>query len=345
MGRNWIRALVTLAALNYVATCTSHAQGETPVISANAGFISTTTGGQTNLQPILNPVVVAPIGSKLLVEGSYQFQGFVARPTPDSPFDAQYFGSLFYLQMDYIVNRHLTFVAGRFLTPFNIYNERLSPIWINPLQNAPLIFGIGTRTSGSSDGAMVRGVAAAHPDWEWNYTAFFSAGSNVHQFQSGRAFGARSGVFFPKIRLEVGASYERFLQNLHNNSTGAYLSWQPNRVPIDIKAEYAHSPQGSGYWVEAGYQFKQTNPLGPSMHNLIGIVRVQQFFKGVPEPGDALLTANAQVAELGFNYFLPKTVRINASYGRQFSDVGNFNQWTFGVSKRFTFPAIPARNK
>jgi hypothetical protein len=38
-------------------------------------------------------------------------------------------------------------------------------------------------------------------------------------------------------------------------------------------------------------------------------------------------------------------VRLNASYGRQFSDVGNFNQWTFGVTKRFTFPAFPARNK
>ena len=344
MGRTWIRALITLAALNWVATCISHAQGETPVISANAGFISTTTGGQTNLQPILNPVVVAPIGSKLLVEGSYEFQGFIARPTPDSPFDAQYFGSLFYLQMDYIVNRHLTVVAGRFLTPFNIYNERLSPIWINPLQNAPLIFGIGTRTSGSSDGAMVRGVVAARSGWEWNYTAFFSAGSSVHQFQSGRAFGTRSGVFFPKLRLEVGASYERFLQDVHNNSSGAYLSWQPNRVPIDVTAEYAHSPQGNGYWVETGYQFKQSSPLGPWMHNLIGIVRVQQFFKGVPAPGDALLNANAQVAEFGFNYFLPKTVRVNASYGRQFSDAGNFNQWTFGVTKRFTFPAIPARN-
>ena len=339
-----VRVIIAIAVSVLFGTCSSHAQGETPLISANAGFISTTTGGQTDLQPILNPVVVAPIGSKLLVEGSYEFQGFVARPTPDSPFDAQYFGTLWYLQMDYIVNRHLTFVAGRFLTPFNIYNERFSPIWINPLQNAPLIFGIGTRTSGSSDGAMVRGVVAARPGWEWNYTAFFSAGSSVHQFQSGRAFGTRSGVFFPKIRLEVGASYERFLQDLHNNSTGAYLSWQPNRVPIDVTAEYAHSPQGSGYWVETGYQFKQTNPLGSWMHNLIGIVRVQQFFKGVPEPGDALLSTNAQAAEFGFNYFLPKTVRVNASYGRQFSDVGNFNQWTFGVTKRFTFPAIPARN-
>jgi hypothetical protein len=345
MSRTWIRAVIVLTAISLVGIRNAYGEGDTPLVSANAGFISTTTGGQTSLQPILNPVVVAPIGSKLLVEGSYEFQGFVARPTPDSPFDAQYFGTLWYLQMDYIVNRHLTFVAGRFLTPFNIYNERLSPIWINPLQNAPLIFGIGTRTSGSSDGAMVRGVVAAHPGWEWNYTAFFSAGSSVNQFESGRAFGTRSGVFFPKIRLEVGASYERFLQNLHNNSAGAYLSWQPNRVPIDIKAEYAHSPQGSGYWLEAGYQFKQSNPLGPWMHNLIGIVRVQQFFKGIPEPGDALLNANAQVAECGFNYFLPKTVRINASYGRQFSDAGNFNQWTFGVTKRFTFPAIPARNK
>src|SRR5689334_14420244 len=193
-----VRAVVIAMSI-FFGTCSSHAQGETPLISASARFMSTTTGGQTNLQLILNPVVVAPIGSKLLVEGSYEFQGFVARPTPDSPFDAQYFGSLFYLQMDYIVNRHLTFVAGRFLTPFNIYNERFSPIWINPLQNAPLIFGIGTRTSGSSDGAMVRGVVAARSGWEWNYTAFFSAGSSVHQFQSGRAFGTRSGVFFPNI--------------------------------------------------------------------------------------------------------------------------------------------------
>jgi hypothetical protein len=64
-----------------------------------------------------------------------------------------------YLQLDYIVDSHVTVSVGRFLTPFGIFNERLYPVWIRDLQSDPLILPISTGPSGAGTGAMVRGGA------------------------------------------------------------------------------------------------------------------------------------------------------------------------------------------
>src|ERR1700758_421475 len=161
----------------------SKAQDLVPVISGAAGFIYTKDAGQTSLQPILDPVILVPLGSRFLVESNFEFQGFIARSSPGGPYEGQYFGSINYLQLDYVLNSHVTVVAGRFLTPFNIYNERLGPIWIHNLQDDPIISTIGTRTTGASDGVMLRGVAVSRPDWLLNYTTFFSALSNANKFE------------------------------------------------------------------------------------------------------------------------------------------------------------------
>src|SRR5271157_4589626 len=142
-----------------------NAQDLVPVITGSAGFIYSNNAGQTDMQPIINPILLFPIGNKVLVEADAQLQGFVARSSPGASYTWQTFSSIEYLQLDYIVNSRMTIVAGRFLTPFNIYAERLGPIWIHNFQDDPLIFPIGTRTSGSSDGGMVRGVAVSRPDW------------------------------------------------------------------------------------------------------------------------------------------------------------------------------------
>lgn len=313
-------------------------QGEAPVISGSAGFIYSKDAGQTGLQPILWPVVLVPIGSRLLVESSAELQEFIARPGPGQSYEGQFFPTINYIQLDYVVNRHLTIVAGRFWTPFNLYNERLRPMWITNFQGSPLIFAIGTRTSGSSNGGMARGVVVDHPDWLWNYTVFFSASSNATYFGSGRAFGARTGVFFPKERFEIGTSYQRFLQDHHNDSYGGYISWQPPEVPLDIKGEYAHSPSGHGYWIEGGYRFRESGKLGAVLKNLEPLVRGQQFFRLAPIAGDFLPAVDTQRVDFGLNYYLPHEVRVNASYGRQFSSLGNSNNWTVDVTYRFLFP-------
>lgn len=315
----------------------SRGQDLVPVITGSAGFIYSKDAGQTALQPIINPILLFPLGSKFLVEADAFLQGYVARSSPGGSYEWQSFNSIEYLQLDYVVNSHITIVAGRFLTPFNIYNERLGPIWIHNFQDDPIIYPIGTRTTGSSDGGMVRGVAVSRPDWLLNYTAFFSALSNTSHFGAGRAFGARVGVFLPKGNLEIGTSYQRFLQEQHANSYGAYLAWKPLAL-VDVKGEYAHSPQGQGYWIEGAYRFSESAPFGRVLKNIQPVIRGQQFFRLAPGMNDQLPQANTQRVDFGLNYYFPHEIRLNGSYGRQFSSTGNSNNWTLDLTYRFLFP-------
>ena len=330
-------AVLILTVVGALGACPSDAQDLVPVISGSAGFIYSKDAGQTALQPILEPVVLVPLGSKLLFESSVELQGFVARSGPGGPYQWQGFTSVGYAQLDYVVNPHVTIVAGDFLTPFNIYNERLGPIWIHNLQDGPIIYPIGTRTSGSSEGGMLRGVAVSRPDWLLNYTTYFSALVSSGHFGAGRTAGGRVGVFLPKARLEIGTSYQRFLQDHHINNYGAYLSWQPG-THLDIKGEYAHSPTGHGYWIEGAYRFNESDFLGRELKNVQPLIRGQQFFRLAHAGEDFLPFADTQRVDFGLNYYLPHEVRLNASYGRQFSSTGNSNNWTLDITYRFLFP-------
>jgi hypothetical protein len=320
-----------------VAARPSKGQDLVPVITGSAGFIYSKDAGQTTLQPIINPILLFPIGHSLLVEADAELQGFVARSSPGGSNEWQSFTSIEYLQLDYIVNSHITLVAGRFLTPFNIYNERLGPIWIHNFQDDPIIYPIGTRTAGSSDGGMIRGVAISRPAWLLNYTAYFSTSSNSSNFAAGRAFGTRVGLFLPNANLEAGTSYQRFLQDQHGNSYGAYAAWKP-APGIDVKAEYAHSPQGQGYWIEAAYRFRESDFLGHQLRNVQPVIRGQQFFRSAPGANDELPRANTQRVDVGLNYYLPHEIRLNGSYGRQLSSTGNSNNYTLDITYRFLFP-------
>ncbi len=323
------------------------AQQETPIISGGAGFISTTSGGQNFFQPVVAPVVVAPLGSKLLVESRFDIREFIFRQGGSGSYDGQFFTSVEYLQLDIQASPRMTISLGRYLTPFGVYNERQTAIWIRKLEDAPIIFPIGTRTTGSSDGVMLRGAAIAHADWELNYTAYFSALSNANQFESGRAAGGRAGVFFTKPRLEIGASYQRFLQNTHYNASGVYFAWQPPQAPINIKSEYAHGPTGQGYWLEGAFRLVKGPANSTWASRLEPVLRMQQFWRSQPvlTGGDFLPTTDTNRFDGGLNYYLPKEFRLNASYGRQFETGNNRNVWNVAITYRFLFPMFPRRTR
>jgi hypothetical protein len=322
------------------------AQSEIPIISGGVQYLSTTSGGATTFQPTIAPVVAIPFGEHWLIESRATFDEVIFREDGTTgPYHAQTFSSVDYLQLDYIANPHLTITFGEFLTPFNIYNERLAPVWIHNLADAPLIAGIGTRTTGSSDGAMVRGVAVSQKDWQLSYTAYFSALVNAKYFGAGRTAGGRVGIFVPSARFEVGMSYQRVLEDEHVNSWGTYLVWQPNSIPLDVRSEYAHTRGGQGYWLEGAYRLSRYRGSTTWLGRLQAVGRVQQFYVGRPTSIDVIPAADTQQVDFGLNYYLPHNLRLNASYGRQFSSLGNFNVWNLQVTYRFLFPLIPGGSK
>jgi hypothetical protein len=310
-----------------------------PLISGGVGLLTSTRGGVASVQPVIAPVAVVPLGEHLLVESRAFLEEQYAPKNGDSgPYQRNFFAGLQYLQLDYIAAPKLTVTVGDFLTPFGTYNERLAPIWISNLQDAPLIYPIGTQR-GSSIGAMLRGAAFSTSHLQLNYVGYFSVASNVAQFSGERASGGQISMYLPDKRLEIGASYSRLLQGQQGNSTGVHLWWQPYRVPLAIRSEYAHGPHAQGYWMEAVYRLSQWNGSDSWLGRLEPVFRMQQTFRDNPGNGDELPAVNTQRADFGLDYHLPHEVRINAGYSRQFSSTGNENIWETTLTYRFLFPA------
>lgn len=162
-----------------------------PILTGNAGFFTHIEGGKADLVPEINPVILLPLGDRWLVETRGEFKGEFRRPQGGGPYGGEVEQEIDYLQVDYLANRYLTVTAGRFLTPFGIYNERLYPIWIRSLQPTPLIFPLGT---GSSNGAMLRGGFSVSPRVNLNYAAYFSTLSTVNKFGIGSHRGRPRGI-------------------------------------------------------------------------------------------------------------------------------------------------------
>jgi len=336
--RNPAWAVVVLAIVSLGPQATAQ---DTPLISGAVGFISHTNGGISFLQPVIAPFAAVPIGSSFLIEARADLREVIAPTNGNGPYEGQFFANLQYLQLDYLANSKLTITAGRFLTPFQTYDERLTPIWIRNFPDTPLIFPIGTRTSGSSDGGMLRGDLVSKPGWQLNYAAFFSANCTVGQLYAGRATGFRTGVFLPGKRLEVGVSYERFLQDQHSNSAGTYVWWKPWRFPLQVRSEYAHGPTGQGYWIEAVYRLSQVRGPDSWIGRLQPGFRMQQFFRTSPGLGDILPAHDTNQTDFGLNYYFPNEIRLSASYSRQFTSPVDRNIWNVALTYRFLFPAFP----
>jgi hypothetical protein len=321
----------------------AHAQN-TPLVSGAVGFLHSTNAGDISFLPALEPVGVLPIGQHALIESRAFISGFTAPKNGNSgPLQTKFRASLVYLTADYILTPRLTVTAGEFLTPFNTYSERLTPLWIGNFQDAPLIYGIGNN-AGSGLGGTLRGSAYSNSHMQLSYTAYFSAASAASQFPGTREIGGRFSAYFPEKRLEVGATYERVLQGQQSNPIGAYVWWQSTRVPLNIRSEYAHGPHSQGYWIEAAYRLSQWGGPSSWIGRFEPLFRMQQSFRQSPG-SDGLPSASTQRADFGLDYHLPYAFRINTSYARQFSSAGNSNAWETSLIYKFTFPAWKGGSK
>jgi hypothetical protein len=315
-----------------------------PLLTGSSGFISDFTGGQPDLHPIVTPLVLLPLGQRWLFETRATFENdLVEVPGRPGFHGGPVEKEVEYAQLDFIANPYMTITVGRFLTPFGIFNERLYPVWIRNLQSDPLILPIGVGPSNASTGAMIRGGFRALPQFNINYAVYFSALSTTTPVDSDRLAGGRAGIFVTKARLEIGGSFQHLLQQERSNLFGSHLIWQPTRLPLDIRGEYAHSKRGSGYWVEPAYKLSQLPFLQNEMRRTQLVARYQQFFTG-QLANDSLPSVNTKQFEFGLNYYFMDGLKAACNYGRQFSNAGNVNVWTMGLTYRFVVPLGPTGN-
>ncbi|MBV8436362.1 MAG: hypothetical protein JOY95_02480 [Silvibacterium sp.] len=319
----------------------SHA-GHVPVLSGGLGYVYNVNGGTSTLSPIIDPVLLLALGSHVLVESRADFVGVFQRRNGNGDYTGQVFSYVDYAQIDWLANTHAMVVAGKYITPFGIYAERLVPIWISTFQSNPLTYSVGTRTSGAGVGGQLRGVVAQTNKYSVQYSAYFSAFSSVYQLDAARTTGFDASVYFPVHRFEVGTSYQRFLQQRHINSEAAYVSWQPPHIPLDVKAEYDHSYYGHGYWIQAAYTLSQV-PVANSFFKRMELGgRMEQVFP-LNGGGNGLPRIDTQRPGVALNYYIRDDLRLVSSYQRQFSSAKDVNIWNIGFTYRWQWPLWPGR--
>lgn len=347
LRRTHLLATLTAAVLATFFSACSAAQATqneevkpVPLLTGSAGLVTFFDGGEPHLAPIIAPVLVVPVGQRWLFESRATFESDMIQLPGQGGFHGKVEKEVDYAQLDFIANRYLTITAGRFLTPFGIYNERLYPVWIRNLQSDPLILPIGIGPSNASTGTMLRGGFKAHPQFDINYAVYFSARSTAEPVTSDRLLGGRAGVFVPKARLEIGGSFQHRLQDDRTNAFGFHTVWQPAQLPLDIRAEYVRSAQGSGYWIEPAYRLSQVPFWRNELRRTQVVARLQQFHGG-DLSSDDLPSVNTRQFEFGLNYYFMDGLRAVSSYGRQFSVDGNKNVWSIGLTYRFLIPLGP----
>src|SRR6266849_5563691 len=101
----------------------SYCQSETPIplLTGAFGYFTKVTDGQAQNTPSIGSLLLAPIGDKWLIEAKSSFSHPWGGQQASGEYGAIHDYGVDYAQVDYLANRYMTFVAGRFITPFGIY--------------------------------------------------------------------------------------------------------------------------------------------------------------------------------------------------------------------------------
>ena len=136
--------------------------------------------------------------------------------------------NLEYIDASYFLNKYVTIRAGKFLSPFGIYQDRLHPQWINKLPSTPLGFNHDASPIGPTTevGVDVRGNVPLGSA-KMNYSFYLSNGPSLNTSSSeiseigqlnyssaednnkNKSFGGRVGLLpFSNSSVEIGGSFQ-----------------------------------------------------------------------------------------------------------------------------------------
>jgi len=305
------------------------------------GYQSTFMPGVQSVNPEFAPILLVPLGRQVLIES--EFEARLDLDREDGRWGpAVVDRGIEYLQLNFFAHPNLTVTAGRFLTPFGIYRERIHPIWIRNLATEPIIFALN---ESSSNAAMLRGAARVSSAMNITYATYYSAASQRTLIEAERQAGGRASLVFP--RLELGFSFNRNLGDERHNMIGADLTWNLRQIPLDLRAEALRNPlDGSGYWLEGAYRLNR---------HIHVVVRGEQY--RVPKLGEDAMEEEGHQGEepsevddhqlpdrnttrltVGWNLYFYKGFRLAASYGRNFAEGENQDIWSAGITYRFAIP-------
>ena len=124
--------------------------------------------GDAQFEVGFNPIFLWSINNQILFEGELEFE------LEDNTTAM----ALEYAQILYVANEYITFGAGKFLSPNNIFSERYHPAWVNKLPNMPLglsSHGTTQLLSGTQIGAQIRGGIPAG-SMKFVYSVYVSNG-------------------------------------------------------------------------------------------------------------------------------------------------------------------------
>ena len=346
-------ALSTLAGARTAGAQATFTPSDTPapVITGFSGLSGSAAPGERNVTPTIAPIVLVPIGNRLLFEGEAEFEGAYQGRAGES-WTKEWEKGVEYAQLDWLMNGRLTVVAGRFLTPFGIFNERLHSNWIRNLPDAPIV---ASMELASSNGAMLRGGVPVSTRINASYIGFVSVASERTGFEASKATGGRGSVFLPMARVEFAGSFQRQFEDdgSRDDQYGFDMTWQANAVPLDVRAELVRNlERGTGYWAEGAYRLRRVPFARALMRNSQVVFRAEQFFVpsermtdeevlgeviGEPEAGHggALPDEDVRRFTAGWNYWFTPSVRGSAAFARSLSTDANRNVWSFGLTYRF----------
>ncbi len=186
-----------------------------------------------------------------------------------------------YANISYIMNKYITFRAGKFLAPFGIFQDRLHASWINKLPNTPLGFGHDGVGTSSETGIALSGGIPIGPS-KINYSMYASNGpqlntgndepgeegmlkyENAIDNNFNKALGGRLGILpFSNSSLEMGASLQYAIVgdkgSVYENVTSTMYSADLSFVKqldflkgiIDVKAQMNAVNIGKAYYIDA----------------------------------------------------------------------------------------------
>ncbi|WP_439882771.1 hypothetical protein ACSX1A_06280 [Pontibacter sp. MBLB2868] len=236
--------------------------GETKFLLAGYGFSGfEQEGDESTFGPLgFSPIFLWKKTDRLFFEAELEAE------IEDGEFDV----GLEYASIYYRLNPYLIFGAGKFLTPFGIFGERLHPAWINKMAEKPLGFSeeggmVGPMTS---LGAQLRGGAPVG-NAKVNYSFYLSNGpilitdeedeagmlefENFGDNNKNKAVGGRIG-FLPLANstLEIGASaqfakvgdadspYEDISANMYSGDISYIWNLEALKSLVDFRGQYNH---------------------------------------------------------------------------------------------------------